>query len=484
MRKLFLLALAIISIITACTKIESTTIGNGLIPPIDGVTTFDSTYAVTTTTIIDTSLPWVYKTDDHVVGLTNDPVFGTTNASSFFEMKPTSYKYAFPFKTDVRKDSAVLILNYAGVYGDTSTNPSIKLNVYEIALADSLKGDSVYKVNVNPGLGSLLGSKTFNVKSFRDSFKSNLDSGIANIRIPLDPAFASRLIEQYDSGHQYADDPSFRRAFAGFAVVAQAGSSNILVRFNLTGADTKLALYYHRDSSGVAKDNSVNYFRFSNGAVVPISAAANRVVRNYAGTEVAAAVANPGSTDKVYVQTAPGTVVTIDIPALKTLSNRIIHRAELIAEEDPDASVNRKNFPPPAYLLLHRFNTALNVKSNLLNDYLYEPASFSSNVSDFGGYLTYKNITGIADPVASYSFNISRYVQGIVTRKDTSFPLRIYAPSNDSIRYYYPYPNNTISQVAPIVTSTANKTAEGRVRLGGGTNPRVRMRLRIIFSRI
>ena len=46
MRKLYSLAIAVIFLFYACTKIETTTIGYGLIPPIDGVTTLDTTLDV------------------------------------------------------------------------------------------------------------------------------------------------------------------------------------------------------------------------------------------------------------------------------------------------------------------------------------------------------------------------------------------------------------------------------------------------------
>jgi len=38
----------------------------------------------------------------------------------------------------------------------------------------------------------------------------------------------------------------------------------------------------------------------------------------------------------VFVQTSPGSYVRVRIPGLAGLSNRIIHKAELIAEQVPD----------------------------------------------------------------------------------------------------------------------------------------------------
>jgi hypothetical protein len=43
-------------------------------------------------------------------------------------------------------------------------------------------------------------------------------------------------------------------------------------------------------------------------------------------------------------------------------------------------------------------------------------------LSRFGGRLVYKSIMGY-DKVASYNFNISRYVQGVISRTDSMFGL-------------------------------------------------------------
>jgi hypothetical protein len=89
--------------------------------------------------------------------------------------------------------------------------------------------------------------------------------------------------------------------------------------------------------------------------------------------------------------------------------------------------------------------------------------------------------------VKAYTFDVSRYVQGIVTRNDSNYTLRLYAPVNDSLKYTPPYPASATFPTYYIAPTNANNIAAGRVRLGGGglhkDNP-LRMRLRIIYSRI
>ena len=487
MRNLLLVAFAIVFIHVSCTKISSTEIGNGLIPPVDNVNTFDTTVLVQTSTSLNPFDPVVYKTDEHVIGVLNDPIFGRTEASVFVELKPTAYKYSFPItKAYRRADSAVLILKYTGLYGDsTLTTPIQNWEVRE--LNELLDGDSAYRVSVNPSVGgSLLNAPAnIDVRRLGDSVKNRFEATTNQVRIKLSASFAERLINTYDSTNAYASDSAFRRAFKGFAIRPVGGSAgNALVRVNLLDTDTKLALYYHKDSANIKSDTSVNYFRFST-FTDQTSATANRIVRDYNGSEVAAAVATPGNASKVYVQTSPGTYVDIVIPGLENLNNRIIHRAELLAyQENADNDPLAEKLTPPRYLFLGYYDTAWKGLANVPHD--FEISQSGPNFESSGGYLHYQNIPGYSKRVAVYNFNISRYLQGIVTRKEKSHPLRIYAPSNDSIKYSLPYPNNSVNTTYYFRPSSANRIAEGRVRLAGGahTDDRIKMRVRIIYSRI
>jgi len=184
------------------------------------------------------------------------------------------------------------------------------------------------------------------------------------------------------------------------------------------------------------------------------------------------------------LQSYPGTYVRIRIPNLQGLSNRIIHRAELVAEQVPDDNnllTLDRYFQAPRLLLLSAYDSAKKQKRNIPNDYLV--GNSGPNTVDFGGFRTFKTTNGY-NRVAAYNFIISRYIQGIVTRKDSSFTLRLSAPSNDSLNFTPPYPNNFISQMYYLNASVGNEVANGRVRLGGGTHSRFRMRLRLVYSRL
>lgn len=490
MRNFFWTAFAVLLFFSACTKIETTTIGSGLIPPIDGVTTLDTSLDVFTDNLIDPSEDSlkVYKTQDHVIGIiNNDPLFGKTVAKAYLELKPTSYKFSFPEAASMIPDSAVLILSYKGTFGDTIPNQTWEVK----ELADTLDKDSTYPANQTFPTGNILGSKNIDITTFNDSVNYGLENAINQIRIKLDASFASRLMKQYDStaGNAYESDSLFRTNFKGFEVGPSAGSSgNALVRINLLDSNTKLALFYNYkipDSSN--RTTAVSYFRFSTGstAAVPVSGSSNYIKRDYRGSRLAANLANTNPNDSVlFIQTSPGTFASLKIPGLSLIPNEIIHRAEIIAYEVPSISSPNSLLTPPRYILLSSYDSAKREKINVPNDFVYTSSS-GANIATFGGYLTPRSVPSYGTANA-YVFDISRYVQGIVTRHEKNLALRLSAPVNDSLFYTDPYPAITTASYY-ISPSNANNAAGGRVLLGGGglvAGHPLRMRLRIIYSKI
>lgn len=491
MRKLYVIAVAIFSFLSACTKIDSTTIGSGLIGSIDGVNTFDTSLEVTTSNFLEENTPRVYKTNNHVIGaITNDPLFGNTTASAYFQLKPTSYPFYFPGKkADLIADSAVLVLSYKGVFGDTTIPQT--WNVFEVDRNSEFRYDSAYPVTTKFGTSKLLGSAVnLDIRSFNDPIRYRFDSSTNQIRIRLQPDFANRLIKEYDSTstgssiNAYQNDSLFRDKFSGFAVVPQ-GNGNALVQINLTDTNTKLSLYYSYKATDASttRDTTVANFRFTPASAgIAASANANEVIRDRRNSAVASYVST-NKNDEVFIQTSPGTFATIRIPGLKSFDNVIVHRAELIAEQDPFIATTDAQFPPPRFLLLSAYDTAKKYKINVPNDFIYTPDA-GSNSETFGGFLTDKNVPSVGI-VGSYTFNLTRYVQGIVSRKDSSYTLRLSAPVNDSLKYTQPYPfQSSPATMLYFSPEVANNIAIGRVRLGGGSSARVRMRLRIIYSKI
>jgi hypothetical protein len=488
LRSLVLLTIAFLITAISCTRITSTELGVGLIPAVDGVNTFDTTMDVVTDSFDETDSTRIYKQDLHVLGaITNDPLFGRTTAALNFELFPSFFPFGVPgTKDSIRADSAVLILSYINFHGD-STQP-LRVSVEEISKNTPLDPYKVYPSNfpaIYPlqSAGSLGNTATIDIRRLGDSVINRYELAKNQIRIRLRDDVARRFLNTYDSSNAYRSDTAFRTFFAGFSVkVAAASPANALLFINLIDTNTKLALYYNSSTTGsTTRDTNVVYFRFNSFTGGDFS----HITRNRAGSEVANRLTTTSRPDSmVYVQTNPGTYVRIRIPNLDKLNNRIIHRAELITEQVPDNAnllTTDKYFTPPNVLLLSYYDSINKIKRNIPND--YNISVQGPNTLTFGGYLSYKTVPGY-DRLATYTFNLSRYVQGIVTRKDTSFVLRLSAPSNDSIRYSPGYPNTGYSQVFYLNPSIGNVVGNGRIRLGGGTHSRFRMRLRIVYSRI
>lgn len=486
MRRLLVCGFVFVFIFSGCTRISSTDVGSGLIPPIDGVTTLDTTFNILTDTYDDLDSVRVFKTDNHVLGIiNNDPIFGKTNASLYFEVAANNYPFLMQgIKDSIIVDSAVLVLSYKSAFGD-SMQP-LKLNVYEInSQLEQFRDYAVnypnaFPISYNP---SALGpSVNVDIRRLGDSVINRFEAAKNQIRIKLNKSFATRMILGYDTTTAYKNDSTFRTYLKGFAVIADPSTpANALLNINLTDTNTKLALYYStKNAASTTRDTVVTNFRFSGNT----SGHANFITRNRTGAEITQHLsAVPKSDSLVYVQASPGTGVRIRVPGLQSLSNRIIHRAELVIEQVPDdnhldidAAMN-----PPRYLLLSIYDSLYHRKKSIPNSFAITTSG--PNTSEIGGYLTFKTTQGY-NQVAAYTFNLARFVQGIATRNDTAFNMILTAPSNDSIYYSAPYPNQATQQIYNLTPGYSNNIANGRVRLGGGTHTRFRMRLRVIYSKI
>lgn len=466
--------LAAILLFFYCTKInEATGLGANLIPVVDNINTFDTTLQVEAYneifTILNDSIR-LTRTDDHFLGVINaDPIFGKTNASLFLELKPTYYPFTFENKKDsLYLDSVVLVLGYRQTYGDANVNQ--RVNVYTMDQSNVFRSDSAYLIRQNNFTYSgLLGTKTFAPKDLDDSVFLFREKSKNQLRIKLNNSFGRSLLDK-DSTNAFRSDSAFKIFHKGFAIISDvAFGSKAMINISLSDTNTKLALYYRFDKNG-KRDTTVTYFRFT-----AVSANANYVQRDYSGTPVASYQGGVTPDNLIFIQNTPGTFANIKIPALSILSNRVIHRAELIMEQVYDPS--DKIFTKPAALYLDAYDSAKARHRTIPYDLFFDNTG-SPNYESFG-MLGKQTIDGSANPITIWKFNLSRYVQNILTGKEKNYSLRLFAPyfvynltkASGNVDFYQYIPVN------PNIVS-------GRVRLGGGNHPTQRMRLRIIYSKL
>jgi hypothetical protein len=494
-----ILSIAIITLLffsffnSGCSKLDTTDIGSDLLPAVDNVHTFDTLLTINSTQgIFSLDSTQVANSDDQVIGkINNDPLFGTTKADVYAQFKPSFYPYYYGNANDtiVGFDSVVLCLSYKGFWGD-STIP-MQLQVKEVSPTAGGIWDSlalIKTVNYSPLTNSsIIGTTTVDFTTLGNymMYANKKDSVRNQIRIKLSPAFANALFARDTlplGNNSFRTDSAFKLFQNGIAIQAN-GSGNGIFYTNLTDSTTRLEVHFRRKNGGAIDTtySSLRVASVTDYTLIP-SSSANNIVRNRSGAPVSA----PPATD-IYLQTAPGTYANLSIPALSTIDNRIIHRAELIVEQIPFNVKSDSDFSAPPYLYLDIKDTGtankwkpiyfdLNPNVSYDPDYIYKSLSyFPTGGIDFfyhGGYV--RNKTDVFGNAAKYyNFNITRYVQQIVTKHTPNYPLRLYAP------YDIAYPQYSTS-----VIPFSNKLANGRVKVGSGSNPNYRMRLRLVYSRI
>ena len=479
-----------------CTKLDTTDIGSDQLPAVDNVNTFADTLLINSTQenyFSDSTSIGTY--DDYALGsITNDPLFGRTTANIYLQLKPPLYPYYFGNSGDtlVAFDSVVLCLKYAGFWGDSML--PISLQVREVS--DPVFGKSRDTVVGNttaykPAVGSVLGSANIDVRKMTDTIKLNngRDKVINQVRIKLSSSWAAQLFGRDSTkanaaNNAFYNDSIYRNFYNGIAVIATGGGNGLLYA-SLSDTATKLEVHYKKKNGGkidsVYTSLRMNPVYGPGPANAPISNTSNYIKRDRTGFPISS---NP-DTNVHYIQTAPGTYIKLNIPELATLSNRIIHRAEIFVEQIPTVDPLDEAFSAPNFLFLDLKDTGTINKwkpiyFDLNTSELYYPDNngipyFPSqiNYQYFGGYRRSKTDPLSGKLMKFYTFNVSRYVQQIVTEHTRSYEMRLYAPFNLNYPQYsgtfIPYGNNI---------------AFGRVKIGSGLNPNYKLRLRIVYSKL
>jgi hypothetical protein len=482
---LFLLLL--VFFFSACTKIVTTDIGSGLIPPIDGVNTKEMYLDVVSKNVKDTFTK-VYISDDHALGYVNDPLFGQTTASVNLQLKP-SFPFYFPAsKENLFLDSIVLVLSYKGAWGDTTTDLSMR--VFEIPPDLPLgvfKHDSLYStIAVVPAETEVTDvPELVNISKLTDSVYPFNEASANQLRIRLNSDYGEKLLKNYDTTNAYSNDSLFNIYIKGLQVRPDA-TGNSLLKINLLDTNTKLAIYFRFKDTANVMDTSVRYFHCNYSC-----SSSNYIQRNRSTKEVETYLP-PSSDGKlsdslIFIDANPGIYARLQIPGLDTgtMTNKIIHRAEILMEQVPDMIYSSDTYLTPPNLFITPYSQDSSRRFALPND-VQLSSGYVANQSSFGCYPLKKTDLSTGRLINAYSFDISRYVQGIITRHEKSYPLILYAPSVRD--FIYAAETSILPAFTGVIASDGityiplNAPAFGRVRLGGGDNSIHKMRLHIVYS--
>ncbi len=490
----FLLAAAIMTGSFACTKIDYTTVGGDLIPVVDNINTFDTVLNVITTNYIPEDSTRVFAQDGHPVGHVSDPVFGNSTSRIFFEMKPSTFPFAMhPKDSLVGIDSAVLILHFEGYYGDSLKPVNLKLYQVSENMERDTSGLPIYSIHntLSPDRTSLIGEKTVNARSFKDSItlrRGTTEKGkvVNQLRIPVSAEWASFFFSQDSVGNgAYKSDSLFKRHFKGFALEAEGTTANTILYFNLLNPATGLTFYY-RQKNGPKIDTTSKTF-----VVGGLSAHAAQINTVRDGADVLEHLGGGNSSDRVYLQTAPNVSARIDIPGLAALTNRVVHRAELrVTELNPSTT---DVFQKPNALYLDVVDTAGMYRgipydlSPFSSYYCYPAAGIAFGY--FGGVPKIEEIQG--ESLNVFRFNITRYLQSFLSKNERLFEgFRLSVPYTLDYEQCANNPSLFLPRnLFPFLDSrgaSANLPLDGRIIVAGGNhnNPEKRMQLRIVYSKI
>ena len=473
----------------ACTRIDTTQLGSDLIPAVDNVNTFDTTLDVITDNSLLADSLRVIPSDPLPVGeIFDDPEFGRTVSNLYFTIYPNTANsrpnYPFLSKDSLPTvDSVVLQLAFRGIYGDTNAVETFR--VEEIAQSSGFK-DSAYMVGTgNFATAGVLGTKTVDFTTLNDTtviVRKDTTKRVNVLRIRLNNSFGTRLTN-YDTTNTangaYRSDSIFSTLLAGLAVTIdsnKAGNKG-LAYFNVGDTSTQLIVYYRVKNRGTIDTTYAQFF--NNGAkatsgittsVAGVSSSIRRTPQHGYSTYLSNGNAND---NRVYIQSTPGSYALLTIPGLSTLSNRVIHRAEIIMTRVP--SPGDIPYGVPDLLFLDMISTNKDSAYTVQNDFLI--SNNGPNFATFGGSLRSSDQT--------YRFTLTRHVQGIVTRHDPNFRLRVYAPLV-TVPWYIGPGTFTTSGISRVSTPINTFLGAGRVVLYGGAEPDAtrKMRLYIVYSKI
>ncbi len=412
---LMLLAFAV-----GCTKIDTTTLGQNLVPQVDNIHTFDTTLSIIAVNYDSTECDTIHRGNLQALGIiSNDPLFGTTHANVYVELKPSYYPYYFPpaDANSFQIDSAVMVLNYSHSFGDT--NALQKVNVYQ--LSDTFDISSNYTTCRVLGYDNsvLLGEKSYYPFVLKDSVHAR-DGDFANqLRIPISKTLIQNFIN--DSAQIFNSDSGFVSHFKGYALIPdEPTGGEALNYFDFT--KSQLEIYLRYTNSGTA-DTSVVSFGLSG-----YSGLSNSIVHDRGTSEITNHLTHPAEGDSlIYLQTSPGTYALLTIPSLSGLSNRVVNRAEIIIDQAYSANTLNNIFPAPVNLYVETKDPSINDGNYIPIPCDFTAAELSDNFQYMGGQLiTTTNSAG--QSISEYHLNITRYVQAIAAKGKQPFTLRLSAP--------------------------------------------------------
>jgi len=349
---------------------------------------------------------------ENLVGLYNDPVFGPTSSAFYSQVSLNGINV--DLKTDTANvDSVVLTMKYSGIfYGDDLDDP-MTVDIYRLT-EDMSTGTEYYSNKDIAKEATPFHSLTFtpDVTTTLSVIEANDTASVdAHLRIKLPKAIAYDLLNA-----DMISNSGFVSDFKGFYITTRdsvnpttmPSGDGAILNFDMNSDISALSMYY-RDTTAtpdtlvydfLINSSSAKFNRFKHNH----SAAANPDVQKHLDNDVTKDITVS------YIQSMAGVKTKLEIPhiqGLKADGSIAIVKAELVVTLEDNSG---DNFPVLEKIAVVGINADGN--SVFLPD--------ASEGSDYyGGKYD--------DATKSYTFNIARHIQQILTSSEPDYGMYLVA---------------------------------------------------------
>jgi len=378
----------------SCKK-PSPTEGGDLFPGSDGLSYLQTdTFTIIASTVLEDSI----YTDDlslALVGALENDVFGKTECITYtqFRLSALDPEISSAFVVD----SVVLSMAYnATAYG----KPKEQRFVVKRLIAPMYK-DSVYSARQTlatfPDNLIINGNEEQPVNYLAPTVLGE-DTLSPQLRLPLDKELGYLLLQPQDPSVLQSQD-AFQQYFTGLSISSNSWNDAV-VRYDLIDPATGITVYYRDQNDGVEDTLSYQF------VVTTDCARYNEFRHFYSGSDLndfTPGIEKPGA-EHFYIQTGAGLKARLLFPTILDLNDyrdQVVNRAELII---PIQENNQYAEYDQLYI-------------RYLGDDGKWKALPDENVQVIGGNYN--------STLNHYSFNISRYVQSVLTGELSNKPLYV-----------------------------------------------------------
>lgn len=377
------------------------------------------------------------KTDElavNLLGNMNDPIFGKSNASIYFQLLLQTNNIDLGDINTVQLDSAVLMLQYAGSYGNTKVPQN--LVVYELEetmFKDSdYFSDKVFQTKPNE-----IGRLNNFVPNFSDSVSTRFSKYAPHLRIRLEDAWAKNVITQPGYSN-LSNNELFLNFLKGLHVKAEENSGSGIIYLDLKGTASALMFYYKSN----LRDSVLTVVINTDAATV------NNYKHDYSGSYAESALQPNRSGDSlVLIQSMAGLKTKISVPNIKNLGNISISKAELVLTNFKNSIDITNQFTIPVRLTLNAVDS-LGKNAFLDDQFIGE--------TYLGGERVQENDLG--KTINRYKFNTAVHFQNVVSKQKQDYGI-----------YILTFPSNRIAD---------------RLVAGGGNHSKHPAKLKLTYTKI